>query len=89
MFSAVRALRLLPRRIAIARAPAASSIRRLHVTPRLQAAESGDNFITAMQDSPLFRKIADKPEVLKAMMDAAKVMQAKGESRTSSSWLVA
>jgi hypothetical protein len=41
-----------------------------------------------MQDSPLFRKIADKPEVLKAMMDAAKVMQAKGEPITSSRWLV-
>ena len=45
------------------------SFRMLSTTPRWQAAEVPDDFINAVKHTPLFQKLADKPDALKALSD--------------------
>jgi hypothetical protein len=78
MFSAVRASRLLSRRIAVPRAPVLTSVRKLHVSRRVQAAGTPDKFLANIQDTPLFRQIADKPDIIKAILGVVTIIQNKG-----------
>lgn len=45
------------------------SFRTFSTTPRRQAAEVPDDFINAIKHTPLFQKLADKPNALKALSD--------------------
>ncbi|EPQ59370.1 hypothetical protein GLOTRDRAFT_34057 [Gloeophyllum trabeum ATCC 11539] len=54
------------------------SRRRFHPCPRIQAAESPDSLIANIKNTSLFKKIADKPEALKALSDFAALLQEQG-----------
>ena len=45
------------------------SFRAFSTTPRWQAAEVPDDFINAVKHTPLFQKLADRPNALKALSD--------------------
>lgn len=47
-------------------------------TPPPRAAESQDAFISAFKNTTLFRKLADKPDALKALENFAKLLQGAG-----------
>lgn len=49
-------------------------------TSRREATEDPDSIIAQLQSSPIMRKIADKPEALKALNDFAVIYQDCGES---------
>lgn len=50
-------------------------------TPRIQAAEDPNAFISSFRNTTLFKRFADKPEALQALEAFAKVLQSKGKSR--------
>ncbi|KAI9513157.1 hypothetical protein F5148DRAFT_276927 [Russula earlei] len=43
--------------------------RTFSTTPRRPAAEAPDDFMKALEHTPLFQKLADKPEAIKALID--------------------
>lgn len=54
--------------------------RSFSVTPAPRAAENPDAFITAFQNTSLFKKLADKPDALVALEQFAKLLQSSGPS---------
>lgn len=48
-------------------------------TPQRQAAEDPESILAQLQASPLIRKIADKPEALKALNDFAVLLKESSE----------
>ncbi|KAG1780193.1 hypothetical protein EV702DRAFT_1081390 [Suillus placidus] len=47
-------------------------------TPRLQASENEDAFLSQFKNTSIFVKLADKPEALMALRDFAELMKAQG-----------
>ncbi|KAG1820383.1 uncharacterized protein BJ212DRAFT_1339769 [Suillus subaureus] len=47
-------------------------------TPRLQASENEDAFLSQFKNTSIFGKLADKPEALMALRDFAELMKAQG-----------
>jgi hypothetical protein len=50
-------------------------------TPRLQASENEDAFLSQFKNTSIFSKLADKPEALMALRDFAELMRAQGRPR--------
>ncbi|KAG2348682.1 hypothetical protein BDR05DRAFT_839516, partial [Suillus weaverae] len=48
-------------------------------TPRLQASENEDAFLSQFKNTSIFGKLADKPEALMALRDFAELMKAQGQ----------
>lgn len=53
-------------------------IRFLSATPRRQAAELPSDFLNNIKHTELFKKLADKPEALKALSDLANLVKEQG-----------
>jgi hypothetical protein len=47
-------------------------------SPRPQAAENPDPFLTSIKNTAIFQKLADKPDALSALAHFAKVLQDQG-----------
>jgi hypothetical protein len=54
--------------------------RNFSFSPRPQAAEISDDFLANFKNTTFFRKIADKPEALSALVSFAKLLQEQGMS---------
>ena len=48
-------------------------------TPRLQASEDEDAFLSQFKNTSVFVKLADKPDALMALRDFAELMKAQGQ----------
>ncbi|THH20126.1 hypothetical protein EW146_g1148 [Bondarzewia mesenterica] len=53
-------------------------VRHLSVTPRRQAAELPSDFVNNIKHTELFKKLADKPDALKALSDLATLVKENG-----------
>lgn len=74
LFSARRPVRPSP--IALLRCR-----RTFSLTPRVQASEDEDAFLSQFKNTSIFAKLADKPEALMALRDFAELMKAQGQQR--------
>jgi hypothetical protein len=72
LFSARRPVR--PSSVALLRCR-----RTFSFTPRLQASEDEDAFLSQLKNTSVFEKLADKPEALMALRDFAELMRAQGQ----------
>jgi len=52
--------------------------RHFSLSPRPQAAENPDPFLTSIKNTAIFQKLADKPDALSALAHFAKVLQDQG-----------
>jgi hypothetical protein len=62
----------------------ASGFRRFSTTPRRLASEVPDDFINAIKHTALFKKLADKPNALKALSDLYALTKEMGACSFSS-----
>lgn len=72
--------RIASRTLLQLRRPTPSLARNFSRSLPRQAVENEDSFLTNYQNTPLFRKLADKPEALKALNEFAKMLQEQGTS---------
>lgn len=54
------------------------SLRTFATTPRAQASETEDAFLSKLKTTTMFQKIADKPEALAAISNFAQLLQKNG-----------